>query len=480
MDPLHIRLREQVTLVVPARLNSITTYVLLEQETWFEKELGFLARWLKPGMTAIDVGANLGVYSLPMARLVGPEGRVFAYEPGSEARQLLEQSGKLNAASGLQVLDFALSDTERDGRLILGKSSELNALGETGDGEPVHITTLDAEDAKQGWSAPDFIKIDAEGQEERILAGGRNFFAQHSPLVMFEIKAGNATNQNLLTAFPRLGYQLFRLLVGAPVLVPIDPGAPLDPYELNLFAAKPDRVSSLRDEGFLADEIAAWEPNSEDISSGLSQLRQQSFGPMIDQAIERSRIEPDYAKSLAAFATWRNADLPARTRCAALFYAYRTLAALCNRAPTTARFSSFARLAWEGGWRGGATVALGQMAAHIRHTPFAPNEPCWPADPGLTISQPAATRRSGLRHQSRNNWNVRTASQPALAGYRLGWRGCASSPLLRRRCIGAKSCLLRGAERIRASRLACETESPNHLNAELWRAGLVPGTRVDS
>jgi hypothetical protein len=99
MDMLELRLSDQVTLAVPGRLDSITTYVLLEQESWFEKALGFLSRWLKRGMTAIDIGANLGVYSLPMARLVGPEGRVFAYEPGSEARSLLARSRAINAAA---------------------------------------------------------------------------------------------------------------------------------------------------------------------------------------------------------------------------------------------------------------------------------------------------------------------------------------------------------------------------------------------
>src|SRR6516225_1120287 len=97
--PLRIHLSNHVTLAVPPSLNSITTYVLLEQETWFEKELNFLSRWLKPGMTAIDVGANLGVYALPIARLVGPNGRVFAYEPGSEARGLLKESRDINVAS---------------------------------------------------------------------------------------------------------------------------------------------------------------------------------------------------------------------------------------------------------------------------------------------------------------------------------------------------------------------------------------------
>ena len=72
MKSLHIRTSDRITHAVPPRLDSITTYVLLEQETWFEKELNFLRHWLKPGMTAIDIGANLGIYALPMARWVGP------------------------------------------------------------------------------------------------------------------------------------------------------------------------------------------------------------------------------------------------------------------------------------------------------------------------------------------------------------------------------------------------------------------------
>ena len=80
MNVLELRCFDAVTLAVPASLQSITAYVLLEQECWFEKEMDFLRRWLRPGMTVIDIGANLGVYSLPMARLVGKTGHVFAYE----------------------------------------------------------------------------------------------------------------------------------------------------------------------------------------------------------------------------------------------------------------------------------------------------------------------------------------------------------------------------------------------------------------
>ena len=107
MNVLELRCFDEVTLAVPASLQSITAYVLLEQECWFEKEMDFLRHWLQPGMTVIDIGANLGVYSLPMARLVGKTGRVFAYEPGSEARTLLERSRELNAAINLDISPLA-------------------------------------------------------------------------------------------------------------------------------------------------------------------------------------------------------------------------------------------------------------------------------------------------------------------------------------------------------------------------------------
>ena len=155
---------------------------------WFEKETSFLHRWLLPGMTVIDIGANLGVYSLPMSRLVGRTGHVFAYEPGSTARSFLQRSRERNGADNLEILPLALSDCRREGRLLFGDSTELNTLGNSGAGEAVNVTSLDDEDAARGWPAPDFIKIDAEGEEERILAGARNFFARHSPLIMFEIR----------------------------------------------------------------------------------------------------------------------------------------------------------------------------------------------------------------------------------------------------------------------------------------------------
>ncbi len=129
-----------------------------------------------------------------MARLVGTSGRVIAYEPTSSTRALLSRSRAANNFNQLDIRAFALSDTTRMGFLAFGASGELNALGEGTSGETVAITSLDAEATAPGWRAPDFIKIDAEGEEERILKGAKSVLTTHSPLVMFELKAGSSVN----------------------------------------------------------------------------------------------------------------------------------------------------------------------------------------------------------------------------------------------------------------------------------------------
>src|SRR5665213_2225798 len=108
MDEISLRMADGTHIVVPSSLDAITTYVILEQEKWFEKETALLGRWLRPGMTVIDIGANLGVYSLPIARLVGPDGQVFSYEPATETRRLLAISKAENGADNLHIIAAAL------------------------------------------------------------------------------------------------------------------------------------------------------------------------------------------------------------------------------------------------------------------------------------------------------------------------------------------------------------------------------------
>ena len=224
-------MRDGTKVVVARSLAAISTYVLLEQERWFEKEIDFVAAYLKPGMSVVDVGANVGVYALSMARSVGPQGHVFAFEPGTEARGFLNAGIKANGLTNVTVSSAALSDQPGQAVLGHGRSSELHSLKSDGPGEQVTLSTLDAEDAADRWQRVDFLKLDAEGVEERILAGAHGFFKRHAPLVMFEVKAGSAVNTGLVDAFRALDFLVFRSLPEAALLVPSDDQANLDGFE---------------------------------------------------------------------------------------------------------------------------------------------------------------------------------------------------------------------------------------------------------
>ena len=85
-DATVLNLVDGVRVVVPDSLDLITPYVLREQLDFFEDELRFVRRLLQPGQKVVDIGANYGVYTLPMAKKVGATGHVWAFEPTSSTR----------------------------------------------------------------------------------------------------------------------------------------------------------------------------------------------------------------------------------------------------------------------------------------------------------------------------------------------------------------------------------------------------------
>ena len=460
-------------------LDAITTYVILEQEKWFEKETTFLARWLRPGMTVIDIGANLGVYSLPIARLVGPEGQVFAYEPATETRRLLAISKAANSADNLHIIGTALSDGEREGHLALAASSELNTLDGNGPGERVQITSLDAEEKARNWGEIDFIKIDAEGEEERILAGAGSFFAQRSPLVMFEVKAGHKVNENLRSAFIAKGFGLYRLLAGAPVLVPVGAQELLDSYELNLFAAKTDRASALADEGLLVEAIPEWMPDDDTRAKALGFFQAQPFAAIFAQLPGGIiAAEPAYRDALAGYAMWRSADLSLPNRCAALRFACDTLTTLCEKEASLSRLSTLARITWEMGRRTISVNALKIMAEVLKRGTGRILEPFWPANPRFDNIAPGANVVEWFVVAALEQFE-QTASFSSIfgsSGVDLDWLGkqphvCAE--IERRRILR----LARTGQKMELPPRLLQP-APDHLNADIWRDGLITNTIV--
>ncbi|WP_201066618.1 MULTISPECIES: FkbM family methyltransferase [Thiorhodovibrio] len=251
-----LTIADGVKVCVPPDVKRLTTFVLLEQEDWFEAELPFLRELVQPGMGVLDIGANHGVYALSLAKRLQGQGRVIACEPASAPAGMLERSiGENGFEDVLTLLRVGLSDHEGEATLHIGANSELSSLSGQGEAtETVRLTTLDAlldsPDWPEGFRA-DLLKLDAEGEEIRILQGGQRFFAAQDPLVLCDIRRGTAIDTDLIAALRALGLDLYRLVPGLNALVVVSQDEPLDAYQLNLFAASLARAAELAAAGHL-------------------------------------------------------------------------------------------------------------------------------------------------------------------------------------------------------------------------------------
>lgn len=189
---------------------------LLYYNGWPEPgEMGFLARLLRPGDTFADVGANVGLFSLLAAAIVGPSGRVEAFEPdpGSFSRlqrniaeNTLRQVTGHRAAVGAQPGSVVLSTGRDAGNRAL--TAEEIAAGDQG--QLVPVVRLD-----EAVDACMVVKIDAEGYEAKVVSGMSTWWSTGMPWVLtmefvprFMERFGDSDTA-LLRLLQGSGYQLF-------------------------------------------------------------------------------------------------------------------------------------------------------------------------------------------------------------------------------------------------------------------------------
>ena len=150
---------------------------LLTSGVYDPHETELVRSLLAPGMVFVDIGANIGYYSLLAARCVGPEGTVYAFEPVPANVELLRRSAAANGYAHVQAFAKAVSDRQGAIRLFVDGSNFGNASideANVPDGVgaiEVPTVTLDDFFASRPDEAPQFIKIDAQGAEGRILDG---------------------------------------------------------------------------------------------------------------------------------------------------------------------------------------------------------------------------------------------------------------------------------------------------------------------
>ena len=365
-----------VRIVVPDSLNLITSYVLLEQQDWFEDEIKFVRRMLQPGQKVIDVGANYGVYTLSMAQTVGPTGRVWAFEPASSTAKLLAEGIAANGFTQIVLERSALSSARGTAQLSLNENSELNALAHgrpsTSASETVRLVTLDECLESYGWRDIEFMKIDAEGEEANILKGGERFFAELSPLVQYEVKAGLDLHMELVRDFEALGYRSYRLVPGLDLLIPFGVESTPDGYLLNLFCCKEDRIERLAARGLLLDSEVRL-----DISERIKNRDAYNWRHVVAKLPYGAQLASRWEKTMAAgnssevdealsfYALSRDSSVSSTERFGALKASFNLLKILCERQPSYLRLASLARVARDYGERLLAVNALQRLCDEI-------------------------------------------------------------------------------------------------------------------
>lgn len=192
---------------------------------YFERhELEFMLSALGPGMTFVDIGANVGLFSIPAAMKVR-NGIVFAFEPSLSTYEQLVKNVRLNNLSNVHAVRSALGDYVGEAALnvnVAGKDG-LNTIGkpthpqcEIVRKETVRTTTLDAFLGENGITHVDAMKIDVEGAEPLVLQGARDLLARpDAPLILFEcghLSAGFGYHPvESVWLLQDLGYSLFTI-----------------------------------------------------------------------------------------------------------------------------------------------------------------------------------------------------------------------------------------------------------------------------
>ncbi|MCJ7514892.1 MAG: FkbM family methyltransferase [Dehalococcoidia bacterium] len=144
---------------------------------------------VKEGMTVVDIGANIGYYTLLAARRVGPHGRVYAFEPGPQDFKLLTGNLRLNGYNNVVAIQKAVSNKTGTAPLFLSpRGSTAHSLLSSRDNskETIAIETvaLDGFFDREGCPAIQVIKMDIEGWEMEALDGMRRTIMRNSPLKM--------------------------------------------------------------------------------------------------------------------------------------------------------------------------------------------------------------------------------------------------------------------------------------------------------
>jgi FkbM family methyltransferase len=199
---------------------------------------------IKPGSTVVDVGANVGYFTLVASRLTGASGTVIAFEPDPFNFELLCRNVKINGASNVVTVQSAVSDRPGASTMLLGNSSDHSSLFPHPVSAPRSTISVDCVslDSYFNGRVADVIKMDVEGAEPLAIAGARETIAAARHLDLFIelnpacLRLADTSPEQLLSLLNECGETLWLLDEQARRVTPIDAEFRVDESDPGWFA----------------------------------------------------------------------------------------------------------------------------------------------------------------------------------------------------------------------------------------------------
>jgi FkbM family methyltransferase len=187
-------------------------HYLLHGSAFDPVELEFMCDSLEPGATALDVGANVGVYAIAAALRVGPSGRVVAVEADEDYVPRLRANLERNALENVEVIAAAAGDADGEAELMIASDRAFSSLkplvaySGSGATRRVPLRRLDTIWSELGEPNVAFVKIDVEGAEVEVLTGAERLLERCRPALIVEVRRDD-TEPEVLRRLSGLGYE---------------------------------------------------------------------------------------------------------------------------------------------------------------------------------------------------------------------------------------------------------------------------------
>jgi FkbM family methyltransferase len=168
----------------------------------------FMRNYLKPGMTFVDVGANIGSHTIYGARLVKPQGKVLSFEADPDTFAFLEANVRSNRVVNAVLFNQCVSDRQGTATFNLNPDSARNSLVRGGCSQ-VSLPTSRLDDLLPSGLQIDFLKIDVEGAELLVLSGAKRIFQDNPPRVV--VVEATSCETEIKAFLVSHGYRIYHL-----------------------------------------------------------------------------------------------------------------------------------------------------------------------------------------------------------------------------------------------------------------------------